>query len=336
MDEMIAKCGCNCSRCPTYKNNLQTPEDRKRCSWGWKEYLNIRLSPEKLRLCDGCQIPDEQRNVFYLNCIVRKCALSNGIKNCAYCSLYPCDEVKYLHTTFVENIREKTAATLGREIPDRDYYDFIEPYEGIKKLNTIRKTVGRNEIKEPKKFHLKSKIREFPSESLASKKDDPIIKSLYGLLAKINGPAPSVSFAKREALKRKRPYMNLLLWTFGLYGTFRKKDDAFLTIDSKDYAKLKNQRIYSKVKDYFQVYKDYGADFALIPLEEGWLSSSGGLRIKLGRREIPAWSMTLSFDSNLGGKNGLVALQDYSKKLSAKYGEKAFDYFVKSDLGVLC
>jgi hypothetical protein len=335
MDEMIAKCGCNCSKCPTYKNNLQTPEDRKRCSWGWEEYLNIRLSPEKLRLCDGCQVPDNQRKVYYLNCIVRKCAQSSGITNCAFCSVYPCGEVKHLHITFVENIREMTAERIGREIPDKDYFDFIQPYEGIKKLDTIRKTLARNEMKEPKKFHLKSKMKGFPDKLLHSEKDGSIYKSLYDLLARINGLVQDVPFAKREALKRKRPYLNLLLWTFGLYGTFRKRDDTSLTIDSKDYGNQKNQRVYSKLKDYFEIFKVYGAHFELIPLDEKWLTSSGGLQIKLGRKEIPAWIMTLSFDSNLSGKKGLIALQSYAKKLLAKYGEKSIDYFSKSDMEVL-
>jgi hypothetical protein len=335
MDKMIAKCGCDCSKCPTYKNNLQSPEDRKRCSWGWKKYLNIRLSPEKLRLCDGCQTPDDKRKVYYLNCIVRKCALSSGILNCAYCSAYPCDEVKYLHTTFDDNIREKITAKLGREIPDKDYSEFIEPYEGIKNLDRICVTIDRNEINEPKKFQLRSRIKEFPSEFLRSEREGLILKSLYDLLAKINGPVPDISFAKREALKRKRPYMNLLLWTFGLYGIFRKKDDAFLTIDSKDYANQKNQRIYSKLKDHFQIFKDYGANFSLEPLGEKWLTPSGGLQIKLGSRKDAAWIMTLSFDPNLNGRRGLIALQEYSKKLLNQYAEKAFDYFSNADMGVL-
>ena len=98
MNELIAKCGCNCSQCPTFKDNLQTFEDRKRCSWGWKKYLNIKLSPEKLRLCDGCSISDDKRKVYYLNCYVRKCAMKNGVKNCAYCSAYPCQEVLAIHS----------------------------------------------------------------------------------------------------------------------------------------------------------------------------------------------------------------------------------------------
>ena len=74
---------------------------------GWKRYLNISLSPEKLRLCDGCQVSGDKRKVYYINCLVRKCAIENCIENCAYCSLYICDELKDLHITFAPDFKEK-------------------------------------------------------------------------------------------------------------------------------------------------------------------------------------------------------------------------------------
>jgi hypothetical protein len=37
MEESIAKCGFNCGNCPSYKENLKTIEDRKRCSWVWEK-----------------------------------------------------------------------------------------------------------------------------------------------------------------------------------------------------------------------------------------------------------------------------------------------------------
>jgi hypothetical protein len=37
-----------------------------------ERFLNIKLSPEKLRACDGCSIPDPDRKIYYLNCRIRK------------------------------------------------------------------------------------------------------------------------------------------------------------------------------------------------------------------------------------------------------------------------
>ena len=334
MKEVIAKCGCNCSRCPTYKENLKTKTDRIRCSWGWKEYLKISLSPEKLRLCDGCQISDEKREVYYLNCIVRKCAMENGIENCAYCSLYPCDGVKNLHVTFDPGFRGKVEKRLGEKIPHKDYLDFIQCYEGIQYLENIRKTINKDEIVEFKKFSIKSKLAPFPED--IEKKDRFIYKSLYKLIEKINGAVENLSFAGREALKKKRPQLLTLLWTFGLYGKFNKKDDNFLTINSLDYAKEKNQCYYDRLTDYFDLFKDYGVNLKLSPsIKEGWLTPTGGLRVKIGRREEPIWIMTLSFDLSIGGEKSLAALGKYSKKLLSRYGQKAFKHFSEADMEVL-
>jgi hypothetical protein len=331
MDKMIAKCGCNCSSCPTYKENLKTSEDRIRCSWGWKEYLGINLSPEKLRLCDGCQVQDQMRKVYYLNCIVRKCAMKNGIENCAYCSLYPCEEVKNLHVTFAPDFKEKTEERLGKNIPNKDYLDFIECYEGSQYLDNIRKKIDKNEIVEFKKFSIKSKLLPFPDNS---KKFN--YRFLYNLIYKISGPVDNISFAEREFLKKKRPNMLKLLWTFGLYGNFDKNNANILIINSLDYAKEKNQCMYDKLMDYFDCLKNYGINLKLTPLiEEGWLTPTGGIRVKIRHREKPIWIMTLSFDSNIGGKKVLTALNEYSKKLLSKYGEKAFKHFSRANMKAL-
>ena len=317
MNEIIAKCGCNCSKCPTYKENLKSKEDRIRCSWGWKRYLNISLSPEKLRLCDGCQISDEKRKVYYLNCTVRKCAIENNIENCAYCSLYPCNELKNLHVTFAPDFKEKVEKSLGKKIPRKDYLDFIKCYEGLNYLDEIRNTIGKNEIVEFEKFSIQSKLTPFPEN--IKEKDKLIYESLYNLIAKINGIIDDLSFAYREGLKKKRPQMLTLLWTFGLYGKFNKKDDEFLTINSLDYAKEKNQSMYNKLMDYFGILEGFGANIVIKPLIENvWLTPTGGIRVKIGHKEKPIWVMTLSFDSDIGGKEGLVALGEYSKKLLSR------------------
>lgn len=331
MEETIAKCGCNCSRCPTYKENLKTKTDRIRCSWGWKKYLKISLSPEKLRLCDGCQISNEKRKTYYINCIVRKCAIENGIENCAYCSLYPCGELKNLHITFAPDFKEEVEKRLGKKIPHKDYLDFIECYEGLNYLDNIRKNINKKEIVEFKKFSIKSKLTPFPKN--IKEKDKLIYESLYNLIAKISGAINNLSFVEREALRRKRPRMLTLLWTFGRYGKFNKKEDEFLTINSLDYAKEKNQSMHKKLMEYFEIFEGFGTSIVIKPLiKKGWLTPTGGIRVKIGHKEEPIWNMSLSFDSNIGGKDGLLALVEYSKSLLSNYSEKAFKYFSKADM----
>ena len=172
-----------------------------------------------------------------------------------------------------------------------------------------------------------------PDDFAFSKKDRSIYKSLYDLIAKINRPVENISFAKRESLKKKRPDILRLLWTFGSYGKFANNDDKFLTINSLDYAKEKNQSFYDRLMNHFNILKSYGVNLKLTPLiKEGWLTPTGGLRVKIGEKEAPIWVMTLSFDSNIGGRKALVTLGKYSKKLLSRYGEKAFKYFSKADM----
>ena len=117
--------------------------DRRICSSGWEKYLNIKLSPEKLRACDGCSIADPERNIYYLNCRIRKCAMINGIENCAYCSGYPCEELTKTHSVQKIYNREDFIKKTGKEITETDYRRFIEPYAGLCHLNKDQKFIVR-------------------------------------------------------------------------------------------------------------------------------------------------------------------------------------------------
>jgi hypothetical protein len=156
MKDLFSKCGCNCGRCPSYKENLQADEDRQRCSDGWYKYLGFRLSPGKLRLCDGCQTPDDENPVRYQNCYVRRCAVRNGVETCAHCSGYPCEDVPKVSLS--TDARKRTAARLGTPIPEEDYLAFIEPYEGLKHLDEIRASLAPEDIVEMARVSVKPRI----------------------------------------------------------------------------------------------------------------------------------------------------------------------------------
>ncbi len=162
MNNNIGKCGCDCPHCPTYKDNIKTIKERIKCSAGWSKYLNIKLSPEKLRTCDGCSLPDSDRKIYYLNCSVRKCCMENDIRNCAYCTLYPCDELKHVHSIVNIQTKEELTDNTGKSITNDDYMIFVEPYAGIKHLNEIRNNIQKSEIKDYKKYSVKIKFAGFP------------------------------------------------------------------------------------------------------------------------------------------------------------------------------
>ena len=328
MNHLIAKCGCNCSRCPTYKNNLQTLEDRKRCSWSWQKYLNIKLSPEKLRLCDGCSIPDDKRKVYYLNCQVRKCAMINGVDNCAFCSDYPCQEVLNIHSLQKPDAKERIVKRLGYEIPEQDYLAFIEPYEGIKHLNKIREKLSSEDIIEVKRFSFRPKIVDFPHDHNFSKQELSGYKNLYHILSVLE-VSDNVSYARKFTLEKNRKRLFKILWAFSRFGELNEADGTYLMLSSEVYSSQQISSYYSKVQDYIGLFEQYGVHCEIVPLQKkGWLTPTGALR-------NTGWLMKLAINEKIAGSLTIKALQNYALKLDGKYGKNAFRYFSKADMRVL-
>ena len=329
MRDLFSKCGCNCGRCPSYKENLQTDEDRQRCSDGWRKYLGFRLSPDKLRLCDGCQASDDENPVYYQSCYVRKCALKNSVATCAHCSGYPCEDVPKVSLS--ADARARTAARLGTPIPEEDYLTFIEPYEGLKHLDEIRASLAPEDIVEMTRVSVKPRIVDFPDDLSSSKEETLAFEALHRLLAAVEA-VDGVSYARQAVLKKRRRHLLKILWAFGLFGELEEEEEeggSHLVIDSQTYLAQKIHSNYSRVKDYFKALEGYGVHCEHVPLtEEGWLTPTEALRKE-------GWFIKVSFDEDAGGVSALKALQSYAAKLEEKYGKRAFRYFSKANMRVL-
>ncbi len=317
---LFAKCGNTCSSCPTFKANLVDSQARARCSAGWEKYMQIKLSPEKLRACDGCQYPDAEKPTRYLNCRTRKCAVFNGVLTCAHCSAFPCEYLPHMESAS----REKIETLLGERITDEDYLTFIEPYEWRKHLETIRAALQPEEIKEMIRVSYAPKTTPFPVNLPESKAST--YKKLHRLIATL-GFEEGVSYAKLDALKNNRDYGLKLLWTFGRFG---KLEENNLVIDGKTYLAQKMFTGYSKVVNhYFKFLTGHGVRCELVPLKEkGWLTPGGALRSQ-------GWLMKMAFDDEHTGSSALNALVSYADELNRKYGKKAYGYFSKGDMEIL-
>ncbi len=326
MKDLFSKCGCNCGRCPSYKENLQTDGDRQRCSDGWAKYLGFRLSPSKLRRCDGCQAPDDENPVRYQNCYVRRCAVRNGVKTCAHCSGYPCEDVP--RVSLSADARERAAVRLGTPIPEEYYLTFIEPYEGIKHLHKIRASLGPEDIVEMTKVSARPELVDFPDDLPFSKEETSALEALHRLIAAVE-VVNDVSYARQAVLEKRRRYLLKLLWAFGRFGQPKEEGGSHLVIDGETYLAQKIHSSYSRVKDYYKALEEYGVRCEHVPLaEEGWLTPTGALR-KGG------WFMKMSFGDDAGGVSVLEALRSYVARLDEEYGERAFRYFSKADMRVL-
>jgi hypothetical protein len=322
MKDLFSKCGINCGHCPSHTENLRTDEERQRCSDGWYRYLGFRLSPGKLRPCDGCQVPDDENPVRYFSCSRRKCAIFNHVETCAHCSAYPCE-------AFGPDLdREEIAARLGSPIPEEDYLTFIEPYESRRHLDEIRASLNSEDIQAMTLVSLRPRVAAFPGDLPLSEEESSAFRSLHRLLASV-GTADAVSYAQRLELGKRRRHLLKILWAFGRFGECRDEGGPHLVLDSETYLAQKIHSNYPRVLDYLGTLGEYGVRCEHIPLaEEGWLTATKALRRQ-------GWYMRMSIDEDAGGVPVLKALREYTARLDEAFGRGAFRRFSRVDIQVL-
>jgi hypothetical protein len=233
MRNYYAKCGCNCGHCPAFKENARTEEDKKRCSDGWAKYLGAKLKHDSIQ-CEGCQASEPWKTGNLLpdsSCYVRPCAIHTGVKNCSYCSAYPCEDLKTRIPR--EDFRELTETRMGFRMPEEDYLSFIEPYEGLKHLEEMRSKLTPGDIVESAEVKpLKTQIVDFPSGLRIPAKEVRAYRNLHNLLSNIMSARADL-YVRQVLLKRRRPHILGILWTIGLYGEFYKDKPDRLFLDSE-------------------------------------------------------------------------------------------------------
>ena len=326
---IFAKCGANCDRCPAYRENVRTADDRQRCSDGWHKYLGVRLSVQRC-YCDGCQTPNDQNPVLVYGkygCKIRRCAVFNGVETCAHCSAYPCEDVQ-AQFSFDSGSRERIAARLETPVPEDEYLTFIEPYELHKHLDEIRASLAPEDIVEMTPVSVKPRIVDLPDDLPFSQEEVSPFKALHRLLSAV-GAVDGVSHVRQAALKERRRHLLKILWAFGLFGERKEEGGSHLVIDGETYLAQKIQSSYSRMKGYFNVLEEHGVHCEHVPLaEEGWLTPKGALRKE-------GWFIKMSFDDEAGGESALEALQSYTARLDEKYGKRAFRHFSTADMRAL-
>jgi hypothetical protein len=289
--------------------------------------------------CAICQTPDSEipktSKLPSRKCLIRQCVDKTGVANCAYCSRFPCDTLK--GTAGLWN-RKSIERKLAAPLSDADYYSFVEPFEGLNRLEAIRALLKPEEIVEPAKISLsKVKIVDFP-EKLAFKEVEHF-KSVHQLLANVEnsslGLQDTDTFAQQHKLEKQKAHISRFLWIFGNYGEFDK--DSRLVVEAETYqanrSKEKTLSILSFVEDVaFKNLANFGVFCELVALKgvktEDLTTGTGYLRKR-------GWVMTMSFNEEIGGTPALKTLQTYVKRLDKKYGSKAFQRFRDADMKFL-
>ena len=342
MSKLVAKCGIDCSACPwgPYPRKGMIAEEFERYRNNAKRILGYM--PIKTP-CLTCQTPDSKipkgSKLPNRKCLIRQCVDKTGVANCAYCSRFPCDTVKATGGVWNrKNIEEK----LGAPISDEEYHAFVEPFEGISRLEAIRASLKPEEIVEPAKvLTSETRIADFPENLPFSKEETASFKAVHKLLATIKrsslGLRDTDTFAQQHRLENRRAHVLRFLWILGRYGKFEKEKSARLVVDARTYeanrGSEKTLAIWSFVKDtVFKVLSEFGVCCERVALkgvkEEDLATGTGYLRSK-------GWVMKISFEEKIGGTAALKALQTYTRRLDEKYGKKAFQHFSDANMQIL-
>lgn len=342
MSKLTSKCGMDCGTCPwgPYPRRDITAKEFEQYKKRAKEILGY--TPMKTP-CPTCQTPDEKipkgSKLPPRNCLVRQCVDKTGVENCAYCSRFPCEHA--MDTSGAWN-RKKFEEKLGAPISEEDYHAYVEPFEALARLHTIRASLRPEEIVESVKVApIKIEIVGFPEKLPFSPEETTAFKAVHQLLSKMKHSTLGLKdidvFAQQQRLINRMPHFLRFLWIFGCFGVLKKEDGAHLVVDAKTYidnrGSEKTLASWSFVKDVvLKVVSEFGVHcerVALKGIEEKNLTTPGGyLRSK-------GWAMMMTLHEKAGGVAALKALQTYAKRLDKKYGKKAFKYFSTVDMRVL-
>jgi hypothetical protein len=88
--ELMGYCGYNCHLCAARSDD---PAVRQRLVDGWRKlYGHTMYTAENVK-CVGCPNEGEHADT---SCKARPCAIGKGVKSCAYCDDFPCDNLRPL------------------------------------------------------------------------------------------------------------------------------------------------------------------------------------------------------------------------------------------------
>jgi hypothetical protein len=338
MSSHIAKCGNDCSSCPwsIHLRNRLSSEEWETFRAGVKKYVGIAI--QDLKPCHGCQTPTEKlaKDVgvhnYLRGCLARKCALYNGIENCAYCSRFPCYQIESMSQIYN---REAVEERLGEPVPEDAYEKYLEPFQGMRHLEKIRSELEDTEIVEMKPVtEKKGKITSFP-EGIKSEDRDSY-REIHSLITGVSESSLALSdidtFAVSEQLKKRRKGVFQLLWVLGLYGAVKGNE---MELDSISYFENKFREMpstLSSMHQYFEILQSFGLRGELVSLNEGeWLLPSGFLRSRARKSRDPVWEMHFTYRKPGFFKN----LKHYTEALYDKSQNRGLIQFRKADMRIL-
>jgi hypothetical protein len=215
---------------------------------------------------------------------------------------------------------------------------FVEPFEGLRRLESIRASLRPEEIVEPPKVQVsKARIVNFPVNLPFKEEDITSLKTIHNLLHTIKrsslGLTDTDTFAQQHKLENIRTHVLRFLWILGRHGRLKEDKDTYLVAGAKTYldnrGTEKTLAIWPFVKDtIFKALSELGVHCERVALEgvkeEDLVTGTGYLR-------STGWEMRMSLERKSGAAT-LIALRAYTGRLDEKYGRKAFQRFRDAEI----
>jgi hypothetical protein len=134
--------------------------------------------------------------------------------------------------------RKTIGEKLGVPISEEEYQAFVEPFEGISRLETIRSSLRPEEIVEPIKAPTsETTIAGFPENLSLSKEELASFKAVHKLLVAIKhsslGLRDTDTFAQKNRHESRMAHVLKFLWILGRYGEFEKKKGTYLAVGAQ-------------------------------------------------------------------------------------------------------
>lgn len=113
MDKMVGYCGIVCSDCPVLVATQKNDDvERGRVAEIFTKQYGKDYRLEDIN-CDGC-VSDSSCIFRYCNfCEIRKCGREKKVKNCGFCTEYPCERLSGLFAKY--SVAKETLDGMRRE-----------------------------------------------------------------------------------------------------------------------------------------------------------------------------------------------------------------------------
>ena len=175
--------------------------------------------------------------------------------------------------------RESIEEKLGAPLSEEEYHAFVEPFEGVSRLEAIRGSLKPEEIVEAAKVQNIGARSAFREKLRVSKEEMAAFKAIQTLLTALQhtslGLRDTDTFGQHHRLEDSRAHVLRFLWILGKYGKFEKEMGTLLVVDARTSARYlanrgseKTLAIGSFLEDtIFKVLSEFGVSCECIALK---------------------------------------------------------------------